>query len=307
MFENRIWDYTSLETFLKCRKKFYFMVVKGLRPVTVSPALIFGQVVHSALDKYYTEGIESALRTFRETYKDIEGEELRTQANGIKLISKYAEVYKNEPFKVVGKPEIGFVFPIGDILWGGRMDLPVEWGSDLWVVEHKTTSILRSSYFQQFEMDFQITSYTVGAEEYMGRKCQGCVINALEPWKELKRPTYRSKKPEDHFQRCPITRSTATKDKFKLNVQRVVRDIKWCADNDEWYESHHKDICFSYNYNCPYKVLCQHGEDERFIKRDFRYEPWEPYKQEDTNENNTEGKDGLGDDKGGVPEVKEAV
>jgi len=187
--DDRIWDYTAINTFQHCRRKFYFFVIKGYRSKRVAPALEFGLAIHEALDAYYTSGLEEAAKIFRETYVDREGEDLRTVENGLKLLGHYSKVYANEPFKVIGTPEQGFVFPLGDILWGGRMDLPVLWDNEVWIVEHKTCARLDSNFFKQFKMDSQVTSYIMGAEEYLGRKCSGCIINALEPWKELIRPT----------------------------------------------------------------------------------------------------------------------
>ena len=277
----RIYDYTAINTFQNCRKKYYYQMIRHLQTKTKSPALLFGGAIHDALDVYYTSGLDNAIKVFGETYIETEGDELRTLENGIKLLTHYSEVYANEPFKVLGKPEAGFVFPIGDFLWGGRMDLPVEWGGDLWIVEHKTTSSLRSNFFRQFALDKQITSYICAAENFTGRKCMGCIVNAMEPWKELKRPTAKSKRPEDHFVRDPITRSENLKERFKLNIQRLVRDIRWCVDNNEWYEAESKETCFSYNYDCPYKQLCLYGEDERFIAKDYVVEEWKPYKLEE--------------------------
>lgn len=275
----RIWDFTTINMFQTCRKYYYWRIVRNLATKTVSPALEFGAAIHAALDVYYVEGLVKALDKFRETYKDREGDELRTVANGITLLETYARVYAKEPFTVLGKPETGFVFPMGDILWGGRMDLPIEWDGQLWIVEHKTASRLDSNYFKQFALDKQITSYIVGAEEYFGRPCAGCLINVLEPWKSLKRPTEKSKKPEDHFLRDPVMRSSMLKDRFKLNILRIIRDIKWCEENNEFYEAEKKDACFSYNYACPYKNLCQYGEDKRVVENDFVVEPWQPYKE----------------------------
>ncbi len=279
MFENRIWDYTAISTFLNCRKEFYFFMVKHLRPKEASVHLRFGLAVHDALDELYSKGLEEALKVFGETYVDEGDHDIKTMANGLKLIEWYAKVYANEPFKVIGKPESGFVFPIGDIMWGGRMDLPVEWDGELWIVEHKTCSRLDANYFKQFDLDMQITSYILAAEEYLGRKCMGCIVNALEPWKPLVRPTSRSKTPEQHFARAPINRSKRLKDLFKVNMQRHVLDIKWCVDNNEWAECHKRDVCRRYNSNCPYKKLCMYGEDERFIQQDFKVEVWNPYEE----------------------------
>lgn len=275
----KVWDYTAINAFQTCRRYYYYMMVKHLQTLTKSPALLFGGAIHDALDVYYTEGIDKALAKFRETYKDKEGDDLRTVSNGVKMLEQYAIVYANEPFKVLGKPEAGFVFPLTeDIMWGGRMDLPVEWSGDLWIVEHKTTTALRSNFFRQFDLCKQITGYTVGAEVCYNRKCQGCIVNALEPWKELKRPTAKSKRPEDHFVRNPMPRTKMLKDRFKMNIARIVRDIRWCEQENEFYEAEKKETCFSYNYDCPYKQLCLYGEDERIIKRDYRVEKWEPYK-----------------------------
>lgn len=276
--QERIWDNSAIDCFLKCRKMYYWRMVRNLDTKTTAPALDFGRAIHEAMDVYYMEGLAKALDKFREIYKDREGEELRTVENGVKALEWYAKVYANEPFKVLGKPEVGFVFPIGDHLWGGRMDLPVEWDGQLWIMEHKTTGYLNSNYFKQFTLDRQVTSYVVGAEAYLGRKCAGCIINCIEVWKELKRPTVKSKKPEDHFVRDPMIRSQLLKDRFKLDVQRIIRDILWCEKENEFYNADKKDTCFSYNYDCPYKMLCQYGEDSKTLERDFVERKWEPYK-----------------------------
>ena len=278
----KIWDYTSLNTFLQCRKKYYYWGVRHLQSLSTAPALEFGKAVHDALDVYYGEtnqadGLAKALAIFRATYQDRDGEILRTVANGEKMLKWYAIVYKDEPFVPLGKPEIGFVFPIGDILWGGRMDLPVLWQGDLYIMEHKTTGAIRANYFRQFNPNMQISSYIAAAQEYLGRDCLGCIVNAMEPWNEPKRTTPKTKRPEEHFVRDPITRTKEQLSDFKTDVQRIVRDIGECHKKGEWYPN--QSQCFSYNYACPYRELCMYGEDERTIARNFRHEAWEPYKQ----------------------------
>lgn len=282
--KDKIWDYSTLSSFQTCRKKYYFEHIRHLKPKLKGAALEFGGAIHEALDAYYslddkTQSIFLAKEAFKANWKDREGDEIRTIDNGLKLLDWYAKRYQHEPFKVVGKPETGFVFVIGDILFGGRIDLPVEWDGNLWIMEHKTTTRLANGYFNQYELDKQVTGYIIAAEEHFkGRKVHGCIVNVMEPWKELIRPTAKSKAPEDHFARSPITRSQMIKDRFKLNVQRIVRDIKWCHENDEFMEAEKKEVCQYYNRPCPYLQLCQHGEDERVIANDYIVEPWEPFK-----------------------------
>ena len=282
--KDRIWDNSTIDCFQTCRRKYYWRHVRHLTTRTKSQALVFGGAIHDALDVFYchfpdqTKGLKEALTVFGATYKDREGDELRTKENGMKMLIHYSDVYKNEPFTPVGKPEAGFVFSLApNLLYGGRLDLPIDWDGALWILEHKTTSRLSSNFFRQFDLDKQLTGYTIGMEEYTGRKCHGCIVNAMEPWKELKRPTAKSKTVADHFCRNPAPRSDALKERFRLNVQRIVRDIRWCEANNEYYEADKKDVCFYYNYDCPYKTLCQFGDDERVIARDFLMEKWEPY------------------------------
>ena len=281
--KERIWDFTTIDDFQRCRRFYYWRHIRNLAPKVPGSALVFGGAIHTALDVYYLDGLVKAIATFRETYKDREDDVLRTVENGVKALKWYAKVYSKEPFTILGKPEAGFVFPIGEIMWGGRMDLPIEWDGQLWIVEHKTTSRLDVNYFKQFALDKQLTGYTIGAEEFFGRECRGCIINVIEVWKDLIRPTPKSKLPEDHFVRDPVMRSTRLKDRFKENVQKIVRDILWCEENDEFYEAEKKDVCFSYNYDCPYRCLCEYGEDERVIEKDYVTSKWEPYKSEVAN------------------------
>lgn len=160
------------------------------------------------------------------------------------------------------------------------MDLLVEWDEALWVMEHKTTSRITYSYFNQFELDKQITGYIIAAETYTGKKCIGCLLNVLEPWKEVKRVSAKTKKPEEHLQRFPVTRSSILKKRFKLNLQRIIRDILWCEKNNEFIESEKKEVCTYYNSSCPYKELCLYGEDEHMIREHYIIEEWKPYDRE---------------------------
>lgn len=288
--KNKIWDYSTLSSFQTCRKRYYYEHVLCIRPKAPSGALTFGGAIHEGLDEYYKNDrdLVKAIQAFTKAHVEIEGETLRTLEHGIKLLTVYAQKYKDEPFKVLGKPEEGFVFTIGDELYGGRMDLLVDWDGATWLVEHKSTTRLGNSYFDQFDLDKQVTGYIIATEEYLGRKCQGCIINVMEPWKEVIRKSARTKAPEDHFLRKPLNRSQRLKDQFKNNVLRIIRDIRWCHENDEFYEAEKKESCFYYNRSCPYIALCKYGEDERIIKNEFVHEVWEPFKVEDTEKGGNE-------------------
>ena len=287
--EERIFDYTALDTFLTCRRKYYWMMIRNLRSQYVAPALDFGGALHTALAAYYASGLESALKVFKEVYKDREGDDLRTVANGEKLLCTYADKYRSEPFKVIeggGKPalEIGFIVPMGDVMYAGRLDALVDWSGQLFVLEHKSTASMQSNYFKQFSPNMQVDGYIYGAAAYTGRKCHGCIINAMEVWKDVKRPTERTKKPEDHFARDPQTRTEAELEDFANQVNSIVEDVLYCEElmgeekiKDAFYQNKHS--CMNYRYDCPYRQLCLYGENERIIENDYVKDKWEPYKE----------------------------
>ena len=281
MSQEKIWDYSTLSCFQTCRKKFYYQHILHLKPKLKGVPLLFGGAIHEGLDEWYTTNdVEKMVSAFLKNYEDREGDDLRTRANGEKMLRAYASKYATEYFKVLDKPEASFVYPIGNIMFGGRIDLPIEMNGDLWIMEHKTTTRLGGSYFNQYELDKQPTGYVLAAEEYFGRECKGCLMNVMEPWKDVKRVTAKTKAPEDHFLRKPISRNKKMKDRFKLNVQRIVRDIEWCKSENEYFEAEKKEVCTYYMRPCPFHALCQYGEDPRIIERDFIVEEWKPFQVE---------------------------
>ena len=308
----RTFDFTSLDTFQTCRKKYYYRMVKNLVPNTVAPALEFGKAIHLALEAYYKNGcnLEMALDAFTHNYADREGDDRRTIENGIKVLRGYAEVYKNEPFKVIDT-EVGFAVPISNmvteednvtrcntcgmavdgteqkecpgcltpysIILCGRLDALVDWDGQLYVLEHKTSSSLGMNYFKQFEINMQVDGYVYAATELTGRQCLGAVINVLEVWKDVKKPTAKTKTLEEHYARDPQGRSVYELDEYKKDVPRIVRDLLEAERTGNFYRN--KRSCFSYNYKCPYWDICKYGENDKLIARDFKEEKWEPYKQ----------------------------
>ena len=266
----RTFDFTTLDTFQSCQEKYRKRMVQHLVPLTVAPPLEFGKAIHMALETYYKgKTMQEAVATFKENYTR-EDDPKRTQLIGEQMLLDYAEVYKTEPFKVVDV-EIGFAVPLGDYIFTGRLDGLVEWDSQLWVLEHKTTSMLGMTYFKQFEMSMQIDGYIYAAEQFTGKRCAGVVVNAMQP-------KTKTKKLEDHYARDPITRSEFERSEFKREVPLLIKEILEKEASGTYIRE--KRSCFTYNYQCPYWDLCKYGEDKKMIERDFKIEKWMPYKQE---------------------------
>ena len=286
----RIWDYTSISTFQTCPKKFYYRMIKDLTPLTTAPALLFGKALHMALETYYnnTENrLEKAIEAFKANYVDSESDAKRTTANAEKLLRGYAEVYANEPFKVLST-EVGFSVPVEygsgkSFLLCGRLDALVDWQGALYVLEHKSTTMLASNYFFQFEMNMQVDGYIYAATQITGRRCLGAIINAMEVWKNVQKPTAKTKQLSDHYARDPQSRSEHQLKEYCEDLGLVVEDIIKAEKLNRFPRN--KQSCFNYNYKCPYWDICKYGEDERLIEKNFRKERWEPYKQVEGGEN----------------------
>lgn len=291
----RVWDYTSMSTFQACPKKYYYRMIRHLVPLTVAPALSFGKAMHSALEVYYifvNKGyekhlaMENGIRAFYEEYEDYEGEERRTLANGEKVLRGYLDIYKNEPFKVIGT-EVGFAVDIEyrnsegenkSFILCGRLDALIDWNGPLYVLETKTTAQLGYGFFNAFEMSQQMDGYLWGATLTNGKKIMGVLVNALEVWKDVKKETAKTKKLEDHFARDPQTRSDFELQEYRQDMGHWVEAILDAEKRNRFPRN--KQNCFTYNSRCPYWDTCKFGEDEKVIAKNFKVEKWEPYKQE---------------------------
>jgi len=73
--------------------------------------------------------------------------------------------------------------PCESIEYGGIFDLNVQYGagkySTIYVMDHKTTSVLGPTFFLQFKPNAQITGYVWADTQLSDRKVAGAIINAL--------------------------------------------------------------------------------------------------------------------------------
>jgi hypothetical protein len=65
------------------------------------------------------------------------------------------------------------------IMYTGRIDLPVMWEGGLYIIDHKTTSMLGSQFFERNSMSAQQRGYVWAFQKLTGMKANGYCINAL--------------------------------------------------------------------------------------------------------------------------------
>lgn len=73
-------------------------------------------------------------------------------------------------------PELDIEIPV---IYSGRIDLPTIHSDQLWVMDHKTTSMLGAQFFDKMRMSAQQKGYAWAFQELTGKSVAGYVINAI--------------------------------------------------------------------------------------------------------------------------------
>ena len=72
-------DYTAMSTFLRCRKRYYWRMVRDLVGKAPQTAPEFGRCIHKALDKWHaTHDAKATLETFNVNFVENPQDDKRT-------------------------------------------------------------------------------------------------------------------------------------------------------------------------------------------------------------------------------------
>lgn len=273
-------DYTSLSTFLVCRKKYYWRIVRGITGKIPPLAAEFGRCIHLALDVWHKEhNLENAIKIFESNFVEDPSDEKRTLAVGRKLLSLYAEKYAHEGFKVLAfEQEFSVPIPNTDHLLIGRIDKIIDWDGAIMIMDHKTTSRLGYEYFFKIRPNMQFDGYIWASRSIGYPTCNGILLDALLVAKGLTIPSQLSRLTP--LARCTDFRTDKDLERYISNLQAIIRDLKLCYDTNEWYEN--TESCCDF-IECPYRRICKEEQDlhERIIEMDFKVEPWSPHSKGD--------------------------
>lgn len=110
------------------------------------------------------------------------------------------------------------------IEYGGIFDGLIEFSSQVYILEHKSTSVLGSTYFNQFKPNNQVCGYIWGAGKLSGKKVNGAMVNAIGIYK-----TGATK-----FEREVTSRSDVAVNEWKKNVQSTCAEIRFHERHGFW-------------------------------------------------------------------------
>ena len=313
-------SYTQLKTWKRCRQKWYYRYVRGLVPKERVKKIELGNYGHALLEAYYKgEDLQQASEKYwHEQTKDmfqeemIEYQEVRDQAE--QLVERYIKHYqeKGEEFKVLAVEEH---FQVTIPTTTGRksmtdlqgvFDLVVEDDTgELWLVDHKFTSIDLDKYEENLVLDEQANYYLWALAELLGdyRAVSGIIFNLIR----TKLPTvpqvlksgrlskaknidtdvdtylkaikdnrlnpndyvdilnYLKENSRPFFKRCRVYRTPEELEYVKNELYEVSKDMKNCSI----YRNATRDC----SWDCPYRELCimesKGIQDDFYIENNF--------------------------------------
>jgi len=230
-------------------------------------------------------------------------EELKTKANLVRSVVWYLDHYENDAAKTVvlpsGKPatEVSFRFELdygpqqtelypvtleelektGDpnktlqhqnYYLCGHLDKIVEFSGDKYVMDHKTlSSTPSSSYFDSFDLDNQMSLYTLAGQIILNSPVKGVIIDAIQV--------------AVGFSRCTRGFTYRTPDQLEEWMETTkhwLREAERCAEADSWPM---KDTSCNMYGGCEFREVCSKSPQVRskWLEAKFKKEePWNPLK-----------------------------
>lgn len=262
-------DNSRLECFTTCPRLAQYRV---LRKRTISrgrSALEFGKALHTALELRYTlpdinqfsdDLLQSQIASLQKSFSTIvlEPEDFRTLDRAIDIIQGYNLYYAREPFSIVqveGKPfvERSFAIPLGivggyKVIWTGRIDLLVQDDRGIFVMDHKTTSMLGATYFADFVLSQQMLGYVWATRALTGLKVAGVIVNALVS----RRPSKTGTPVE--FSREKIYYPEEHLDEWRTDILHIASDFIHNAKRN--YFPKHTKWCIGKYGKCEFHEVC---------------------------------------------------
>lgn len=291
------WDSTSLGYFKECPRKYYYTMVRGLRQKGESIHLTYGSWYHKALEDYdhrvaegmdHAEALRSVVTWLMHTtwvyeYDDVgtphggqpwDGQHnTKTRENLVRSIIWYLEQFgPNDPTSTIilknGKPAVELSFRIQvdeDLILCGHLDRVVEFQSQYYVMDRKTSSTTISSYyFDQYSPDNQMSLYTFAGGIITENPIRGVVIDAVQIAVGFSR-----------FERGMVYRTEAQTQEWLADTKVWVAQAHAAADRDVWPMN--DKSCHKFG-GCPFRQICSADPRvrETFLSQNFHISYWNP-------------------------------
>jgi PD-(D/E)XK nuclease superfamily len=299
-------DNSSLDLFTTCARSAEYYLIESRQLAADRVALRFGGAFHIVMEILYRdyngrpknygeffEACRAALipyfdkyppppddyRTLRFLednilsyvgYADIFDDfEISLLPNGDKAIEQYFEFDLGEvDFDGHYK---GKYYPTVRVLWCGRIDMIVKRSEKIWILDHKTTTILGSNFFDSFRNKSAMIGYAWASEKILGQEVSGLYLNAIA----LRKPTKTGVQFEVQRQHFPYDAERIRE--WQYNTLVLVSDF--LSHLDRGYFPMEDAWCVGKYGTCQYLDVCTMPPSQRHtILASNTYAPvtWNP-------------------------------
>lgn len=281
-------DNSTLEVASTCARAAEYQIVEGRVPIPRGALLYGGAIHLGLEEYYRGGDRRAVFtETLKGFEKTPLVEDWRTPDRALECMSDYMSEYprERETFKPLVTPEgkqmveIPFSIPLGEVpmntdvpfspgalvegftdrdsqlyidtvhvFWTGKIDMVVEIPPDKWVLDHKTTSVLGPTYFEDFVLSQQTVGYTWATEKILGEPVKGLLLNVI-----MGRPRSKSGVSQE-FQRRRFIYPRHRLDEWPVNTLYLCADLlsylargyfprmtKWCIG--KYGKCKYHDVC----------------------------------------------------------------
>lgn len=261
-------DNSFLESLQTCTRALEYRQLWKKSLATSRPALSFGTAIHQCLDlRYSSYGSDLHIADLGEctaaqgkllaehfTANPSPEGEFRTLNWAMEILRRYNEKYSYEPFNLLQDDtgativERGFKIPFlhynpdsHDLYAGpaaeehhipvcytGKIDLPTSWDGHLMIMDHKTTSIIGDSFWDDLRVSPQQTGYSWAWWKLTGQRPIGFVVNAIRTRPQPDRPKGGlAAWWEENFQRQKEYLQPYHFDEWESNTAALIEEFFW--------------------------------------------------------------------------------
>jgi hypothetical protein len=189
--KKNILTYSSISSFLNCRKLYKYRYIDELVPITKDKNLKLGNDIHNFLADWHRYNDRfNLIDTIDNYYKNKEqNEDNKSNYNLAKVMMlSYIERYPSEEFIPVVLEETfenniinpSTNYSSRNFIISGKVDGLIQYpDGTYYLLEHKTTSNIAGSYLERLWTDFQISLYSYYIEQSKGIEIDGVLYNIL--------------------------------------------------------------------------------------------------------------------------------
>jgi PD-(D/E)XK nuclease superfamily len=293
--DNSAW----MEGLATCTRALQYKSLNQRISAAEKPSLNFGSAIHLAMeyryktyqnrpvDQDYYNNLAVILTDFFNLHQPQDGD-WRNLNWCMEVIKKYNERFSSEEFLLLidrntslPMVELPFIIPLYQhkeikVMYTGRIDLPISLDSQIFVMDHKTTSMMGSQFFDEMRRSAQQKGYAWAFSELTGQKVSGYIINGIRtkevPQYVLKQKDFKAKDGkvctseswwQENFSRERYLLKSGDLEEWKNNTIDILEEFFFHYERG--YMPQKTVWCVGKYGKCPYYDVCQLAPEDRGV------------------------------------------